>query len=84
MRNQGKVDIEDSGFIAQQLLDTVVNHDVKTWLSVVLDMYPETLMVTPSKLIPVIVRAIQEVSTKRSSDITKLKLEIAELKKKLQ
>jgi hypothetical protein len=84
MRNQGKVDIEDSGFIAQQLLDTVVNHDVKTWLSVVLDMYPETLMVTPSKLIPVIVRAIQEVSTKRSSDIAKLKLEIAELKKRLQ
>jgi hypothetical protein len=41
-------------------------------------------MVTPSKLIPVIVRAIQEVSTKRSSDIAKLKLEIAELKKRLQ
>jgi hypothetical protein len=84
MRNQGKVNIKDSGFIAQQLLDTVVKHDVRTWLSVVLDIYPETLMVTPSKLIPVIVRAIQEVSTKRSSDIAKLKLEIAELKKRLQ
>jgi hypothetical protein len=83
MRDGGKVDIDDSGFIAQQL-DAVVNkYGAENWLKLVDKINPDKLMITPGKLIPIIVKAIQEIAAQRENTIANLKLEIDELKKKL-
>jgi hypothetical protein len=65
----GKV---DSGFIAQELKALIEDQGVKEWLNLVLEDNPEKLEATPGKLIPVMVKAIQELAA-----------EIEELKKKL-
>jgi hypothetical protein len=65
----GKV---DAGFIAQELKALIEEQGVKEWLNLVLDENPDRLEATPGKLIPVMVKAIQELAA-----------EIAELKKKL-
>jgi hypothetical protein len=83
MRDGGKVGIDDSGFIAQQL-DAVVNkYSAENWLNLVDKINPDKLMITPGKLIPIIVKAIQEIAVRRENTIANLKLEIDELKKKL-
>jgi hypothetical protein len=63
----------DSGFIAQELKELVQTQNVKGWLDLVLEDNPEKLEATPGKLIPVMIKAIQELAA-----------EVEELKKKLQ
>jgi hypothetical protein len=83
MRDGGKVDIDDSGFIAQQLDEVVNKYSAENWLKLVDKINPDKLMITPGKLIPIIVKAIQEIAARRENTIANLKLEIDELKKKL-
>jgi hypothetical protein len=83
MRDGGKVNIKDTGFIAQEVDEIVTKYNVADWLSVISKENLDKLMMAPGKLVPVIVKAIQEIADKRELDIANLKLEIEELKKKL-
>ena len=64
MRDGGKVGIEEGGFIAQELLATEEKFGVRDWLGLVYDSNPEKLEASPAKLIPILVKAIQELSAK--------------------
>lgn len=59
MRDSAKVDVIDSGFIAQELMEAQAKHNAE-WLELVYESNPEKLEATPGKLIPVLVKAIQE------------------------
>jgi hypothetical protein len=69
MRDGAKVGVKEAGFIAQELLAVTEKYGVKDWLPLVLERNPEKLEATPGRLIPVIVRAIQELA----DEIDKLK-----------
>jgi len=56
-----KKDFDDSGFIAQDLQEVINKYDAK-YLHLVNDINPEHLEVTPAKLIPVLVKAVQELN----------------------
>lgn len=60
MRDGGKVGVEDTGFIAQELQSAQVNDERIPGL--VYDVNPEKLEAAYGKLIPVLVKAIQELS----------------------
>lgn len=57
MRDGGKVGVKDSGFIAQDL--QAVDDD---WLKLVYAENPEKLEASYGRLIPVLVRAIQDLA----------------------
>jgi hypothetical protein len=59
MRDGGKVGIQDYGFIAQELKAAQGDKD---WLSLVYESNPDRLEASAGKLIPVLVKAIQELS----------------------
>jgi hypothetical protein len=71
-----------AGFIAQELDEAQTAANVE-WLNLVLKSNPEKLEATPGNLLPVLVRAVQEL--KRENDWLKLQLsrEVGELKKRL-
>ena len=77
MRDGGKVDIPEIGFIAQDLqqvqLDTGINIP-----NLVYDVNPEKLEASYGTLLPLLVKSIQELS----QEITDLKQEITDLKNK--
>ena len=83
MRDNGRVGDKDSGFIAQELRDVVEKYNIKNWLTLVNEENPEKLETQPSKLLPIIVRAIQELASNHNSRVAQLQLTLAELKKKL-
>jgi hypothetical protein len=83
MRDNGRVGAKDSGFIAQELRDVVEKYNIKNWLTLVNEENPEKLETQPSKLLPIIVRAIQELANNHNSRVAQLQLNLAELKKKL-
>jgi hypothetical protein len=60
-RDRGRIDLPDSGFIAQEALETVMNYDAD-WFGLVDHQNPEHFEISPGKLIPVLVRAVQELS----------------------
>ena len=60
----GKHNIDDYGFIAQELLETEQEFGVQDWTKLVETDNPDKLEATPGKLIPVLVKAIQELSAK--------------------
>ena len=62
MRDGGKIDIPDYGFIAQELLSA--QKGGYEWLKLVNDLDSNRLLATPGKLIPVLVHAIKELSNK--------------------
>jgi hypothetical protein len=66
-----------AGFIAQEL-DEVQKSENAEWLNLVLKDNPEKLEATPGNLLPVMVRAIQELKVESE----KLKIENSELKNK--
>ena len=67
MRDGAKVGIAEAGFIAQELLAVTEKYGVKDWLPLVLEENPERLEATPGKLLPVMVRAIQELAEENIS-----------------
>ena len=74
---EGKNDVEDFGFIAQDL-KAAQEESKASYLNLVYDENPEKLEASYGKLLPVLVKAIQEMS----SEIKSLKEEILILKTK--
>jgi hypothetical protein len=70
MRDGGKVGIADSGFIAQELLSAETEFGIKDWLKLVQDENPDKLEASSGRLIPIMVKAIQDLSV----EVEKLKL----------
>lgn len=64
MRDGGKVGVDDTGFIAQEVLSVEDKYDVGQYLDMVGRENPDKLEVKPGKLIPILVRAIQELNEK--------------------
>jgi hypothetical protein len=63
MRDGGKVGGTEGGFIAQQLQAAQAEHGAEA-LGLVFDANPDRLEATPGKLLPVVVKALQEVSAR--------------------
>ena len=68
-----------AGFIAQEL-DEVQTTENAEWLNLVLKDNPEKLEATPGNLLPILVKAIQDLRTEKDKEIAKLKEEVASLK----
>jgi len=69
----GKRDIKDCGFLAQDLKETEDKHGVADYLRLVDDKNPEKLLATYGRLLPVMVKAMQEMSEKIELLESKLK-----------
>ena len=80
MRDGGKVGVQDSGFIAQEVAALEDQSGVTQWLDMVGRENPDKLEVKPGKLIPILVKAMQDMHTKFAGEIDNLKAEIATLK----
>ncbi len=65
MRDNGKVDIEEFGFIAQELQSAQLEMG-KTVPNLVYDKNPDRLEASYGTLVPILVKAIQELSTKNT------------------
>jgi hypothetical protein len=63
MRDGAKVDVPDFGFIAQDLAAVEDQHDAER-LSLTLRNNPDRLEATPGRLIPILVKAIQELTAR--------------------
>jgi len=59
--NDGKL---EGGFLAQELLAVEEKYNTRDWTKIVSDENPEKLEAAPGKLIPILVKAIQELSEK--------------------
>ena len=68
-KETGKRGIKDCGFLAQDLKETEEKHGVADHLRLVDDKNPEKLLATYGRLLPVMVKAIQELS----AEVEKLK-----------
>lgn len=75
MRDGGKVGVPEFGFIAQELQQAQRDAGV-TVPNLVLDTNPEKLEASPATLIPVLVKAVQELS----AELKAVKAELAALK----
>ena len=62
MRDGAKVGPQEAGFIAQDLDEAQVDADAEDYLNLVLKNNPEKLEASYGKLVPVLVKAIQELS----------------------
>jgi hypothetical protein len=82
MRDGGKVNTNEVGFIAQELLEISSKYNANSWLHLADNINQEHLSASPNKLLPVIVKAIQEFVVEHDSKVSNLQLEIEELKKK--
>lgn len=71
-----------AGFIAQEF-DEVQNSEHAEWLNLVLKDNPERLEATYGNLLPVMVKAIQDLKTEKDNEIASLKSENLQLKKEL-
>lgn len=65
-RDGMRVGLTDAGFIAQESLDVVNKHNAN-WIGLVENENEDQLAMTPGKLIPVLVKAIQQLSSKVDS-----------------
>jgi hypothetical protein len=73
MRDEAKVGEKDFGFIAQQIIESEDSIDGHDWLKLTLRENPDKLEATQGRLIPILVKAIQELST----EIEALKSQLA-------
>jgi hypothetical protein len=64
MRDGGKVGIKDTGFIAQELMATEDEAKLAEYLQLTYRDNPDKLEATQGRLIPILVKAIQELSAK--------------------
>jgi len=62
MRDGAKVDIAEAGFIAQDLDEAQINAGAEDYLSLVLKNNPDKLEAAYGKLVPILVKAVQELS----------------------
>ena len=62
MRDGGKVDIQEHGFIAQDLDEAQIKAGAEDYLSLVLKNNPDKLEAAYGKLVPILVKAVQELS----------------------
>ena len=62
MRDGGKVDIKDAGFIAQDLMAAEDAIDMAETLQLTYRDNPEQLEATQGRLIPILVKAIQDLA----------------------
>ena len=62
-RDGGRDGLRDTGFIAQEVLSLVTAHNVE-WMGIVDTTNPDRYEMSPGKLIPVLVAAIQELNFK--------------------
>ena len=63
-KESGKRDIKDCGFLAQDLKEAEDKHGVADYLRLVDDRNPEKLLASYGRLLPVMVKAIQELSAR--------------------
>ena len=63
-RDGGKVGVKDTGFIAQELMAAEDEEDLAEYLQLTYRDNPEKLEATQGRLIPILVKAIQELSAK--------------------
>jgi hypothetical protein len=78
MRDGGQVGNRQGGFIAQEVLAVEERYSTRNWLGMVNDDNPDQLVLAPAKLIPVMVKALQELS----AQVETLKTKVAELEAK--
>lgn len=62
--NHPRWGMPDSGFLAQELLTTANKWSANSWLKIASDSDPEQLYADPGRLLPVIVKAIQDLDAK--------------------
>jgi hypothetical protein len=62
--NPVKDGTSEAGFLAQEVQDVQTLHDADEYLGLIYDENPEKLELSPGKLIPVLVKAIQELTTR--------------------
>jgi hypothetical protein len=67
MRDGVKVDIEEVGFIAQDLDEAQQEFDAEEYLQLVLKENPDKLEASYGKLVPMLVKAVQELSAKNEA-----------------
>ena len=67
-RDETMTDVKEVGFIAQELDEVQQKHNIEDHLNIVLKSNPDRLEASPGKLIPILVKAIQEL-TKKIEDI---------------
>jgi hypothetical protein len=70
----------DSGFIAQELLATANKHNANNWLKVANDENPNEIWADPGRLLPVTIRAVQELA----DQIDTLTAKVQTLEEKIQ
>jgi hypothetical protein len=75
MRDEGQVGNRQAGFIAQEVLAVEEKYDTRNWLKAVNTDNPDQLALAPARLLPVMVKAIQELS----EQIEALNLRISQL-----
>lgn len=73
--NHPRWGMPDSGFIAQELLAAANKYSANSWLKLAEDSNPNELVADPGRLVPVLVKAVQELD----SSIEKLKTDVAAL-----
>ena len=78
MRDGGQVGNRQGGFIAQEVLAVEQQYNTRNWLGMVNDDNPDQLVLAPAKLIPVMVKALQELS----EQVEELKAKVTELEAK--
>jgi hypothetical protein len=78
MRDGGQVGNRQGGFIAQEVLAVEQQYNTRNWLGMVNDDNPDQLVLAPAKLIPIMVKALQELS----EQVETLKTKVAELEAK--
>lgn len=61
-RDGGRLDILDSGFIAQELMAVEDEYDANEWLHLTSRNNPDRYEAAPARLIPILVKAIQDLS----------------------
>jgi hypothetical protein len=61
-RDESKVGIEDFGFIAQEVMEAEDSINAHDWLALTLRDNEEKYELAPSKLVPILVKAIQDLS----------------------
>jgi hypothetical protein len=78
MRDGGQVGNRQGGFIAQEVLAVEEKYNTRNWLKMVNDENPDQLVLGPAALIPIMVKALQELS----EQVEELKAKVAELEAK--